>query len=327
MSIKRILFGLQFLILVSFSAFGQQVELRESSSGIDFLINSNTVLSYQTATAKVPEGINESFAMSGFIHPLRTLSGQVLTRIQPEDHYHHYGLWGPWTRATIEGRSVDFWNLGDEKGRVDFGEILQKKEESNRALITVSQNHIDLTASAKGNLAMEEELTISLEPIDSNRYVLDYQREFWTMIPSGMVLDQYRYGGGVFIRAVETWGSATSQILTSESKSRDEADASRARWIMLIGESQHASGKSGILILSNPKNHSHPEPLRVWPSDSNGGKGNVFLGFTPIREEEWKLDFGQKYKLNYRLIVFDGELSFEEADAYWSSYVESLGNY
>lgn len=326
MAIKRVLFGLQFLMLFSFLSVAQKVALKETQTGIDFYLDSIPVLTYHTATAEAPVGVKSSYAMSGFIHPLRTLSGEVLTRIQPEDHVHHYGIWGPWTRATIEGRSVDFWNLGDEKGRVDFGEVLLKKEERDQAMIKVKQNHMDLTQSADGTLAMEEELTISLKPIDSNRFLLDYRREFWTKIPSGMVLDQYRYGGGVFIRAVERWGPTNSQILTSESKSRDEADASRARWVVLWGDSQHASGKSGILFLSHPKNHSHPEPLRVWPSDSNLGKGNVFLGFTPIREKEWKLDFGKNYQLSYRLIVFDGELSVEEAEAYWLSFVKEDGN-
>lgn len=326
MSIKKKLVGLQFLMLISFFSFAQKVALKETQTGIDFFIDSKPVLTYQTATAKTPTGVKESFAMSGFIHPLRTLSGEILTRIQPEDHFHHYGLWGPWTRATIAGRSVDFWNLGDEKGRVEFHEILLTKEGTDQALIKVKQNHIDLTQSAEGTLAMEEELTISLKPIDSNRYMLDYHREFWTTIPSGIVLDQYRYGGGIFFRATENWGSSNSQLLTSESKSWDQADASRARWIMARGASEHKSGKSGLLLLSHPKNYSHPEPLRVWPSDSNQGKGNVFLGFTPIREKEWKLDFGKNYQLRYRLIVFDGELSYEEAEAYWRSFVNGEGN-
>ncbi|WP_297334856.1 PmoA family protein [Algoriphagus sp.] len=325
MVIKKILFGVQLWLGFSFVVMGQTVEILDTPTGIEFWVNSNPVLTYRTAKAEVPKGQKEAFALSGFIHPLQTLSGQVLTRIQPTDHYHHYGIWAPWTRATLEGRTIDFWNLGDEKGRVEFAGILKRKENQQRALVTVRQNHLDLTALGQNTLVLEEDLSIALEPLDSNRYLLDYQRNFWTKIPSGVTLDQYRYGGGIFIRAVEIWGSKNSQILTSEFKTRDQADGTRAKWMMVSGVSGHESGKSGILLLSHPNNHSHPEPLRVWPSDSNQGEGNVFVGFTPTREAEWKLGFGQRYSLNYRLIVFDGELSVEEAETFWLDFVKTTG--
>ena len=40
-----------------------------------------------------------------------TPHGQVLTRIQPPDHYHHYGIWNPWTHTLFENDTVDFWNI------------------------------------------------------------------------------------------------------------------------------------------------------------------------------------------------------------------------
>src|SRR5690606_42107088 len=44
-----------------------------------------------------------AYGRSGFIHPLWSPKGQVLTRVQPEDHYHHYGIWNPWTQLNYEG--------------------------------------------------------------------------------------------------------------------------------------------------------------------------------------------------------------------------------
>ena len=79
-------------------------------------------------------------------------------------------------------------------------------------------------------------------------------------------------------------------------------------------------GRSGILFLSHPANQAHPEPMRMWPPDSNEGKENVFFEFCPIRHQEWVLEPGKAYTLKYRMVVFDGTLSPEDAEAYWSNF-------
>jgi hypothetical protein len=322
MCFKRI-FLLLFLSLVFiFQANSQEVTLQESSKGMDFLLDGKLVLSYQMTKEPVPTGIKEEYSKSGFIHPIQSPSGQILSRIQPGDHYHHYGIWGPYTRATIGGKEVDFWNLGDEKGRVDFSHVLSKKQAGGAAELTVRQNHVDLKAAAESRIAMEEDLRIKVKPADKGRYQVDYTSTLQTAIPGGILLDDYRYGGGIGFRATEVWGDANSSILTSEGKDRATADGSNARWILVTGQSDHPSGKSGILFMSHNTNQAHPEPLRVWPPGQYEGKGNVFIEFCPIRHTSWEIQPGKRYSLTYRMLVFDGELTVQEAENYWKSFVK-----
>ena len=84
----------------------------------------NPILSYYHAVHPVPEGVDPIFRRSGFIHPLYTPDGLVVTSIQPRDHYHHYGIWNPWTVTQIEGREVDFWNLAKGQGTVRFASLI-----------------------------------------------------------------------------------------------------------------------------------------------------------------------------------------------------------
>ncbi|MEY3644621.1 MAG: hypothetical protein RLZZ207_1316 [Bacteroidota bacterium] len=322
MCFKRNFLLLLFSIVFIFRAYSQQVTLQESSKGMDFLLDGKLVLSYQMTKEPVPSGIKQAYSKSGFIHPIQSPSGQVLSRIQPEDHYHHYGIWGPYTRATIEGKEVDFWNLGDEKGRVDFSHVLSKKQAGGAAELTVRQNHIDLKAPAQSQLAIAEDLRIKVKPADKGRYFVDYTSTLQTDIVGGILLDDYRYGGGIGFRATEVWGDANSTILTSEGKDRATADGSNARWILVTGQSDHSSGKSGILFMSHNTNQAHPEPLRVWPPGQYEGKGNVFIEFCPIRHTSWEIQPGKRYSLTYRILVFDGELSVQEADNYWKSFVK-----
>lgn len=310
------------LAVLSTESLAQSVQLVEHEKGIDFLLGEQVVLTYQTATAKAPEGVKKEYEKSGFIHPLRSPSGQILTRIQPKDHYHHFGIWGPYTRASIGGREVDFWNLGDGKGRVDFAEVLSKKQAGGVAELNVRQNHLDLTAPESERLAIKEDLRIKVKPADNGRYSVDYTSTIQTPLEGGVLLDDYRYGGGIGFRATEIWGDKNSTILTSEGHDRRSADGTEAKWILVQGETAAKSGSSGILFLSHATNKVHPEPLRVWPIGQYDGEGNVFIEFCPIRHESWELKKDKKYSLKYRMIVFDGSMSAEEAERYWKAFVK-----
>ncbi|WP_304517031.1 PmoA family protein [Cecembia rubra] len=320
MIFKR-LFGV-IVFLATLPVFAQEVRLSESKQGIDFVVADKVLLTYQTGMAQVPEGVDAKFAKSGFIHPLNSLSGQELTRIQPPDHYHHYGIWGPWTRTLVEGREVDFWNLGDGKGRVDFGHLITKKEHAEYAEIVARQNHIDLLARNGAQVAIEEDLGIRVWNAQGNRYAVDYTTEISTPLSSPVILNAYRYGGGIGFRATSRWGASNSHILTSGGNDRKTADGSFAKWVMVYGESDDPSGQSGILFLSHPNNRAHPEPMRVWPEEDYDGVGNVFVEFCPIRHEAWEIQPGKTNILKYRMIVFDGKLSVEEAEAYWIEFAK-----
>ncbi len=309
------------LLILFAPAVAQKVAIIETSTGIDFLIGQNHVLSYQTAMLDVPEGVKKEFRKSGFIHPLKSPSGEVLTRIQPPDHYHHLGIWGPWTKTKVEGREVDFWNLGDGKGRVDFDHVISQVNKGNYAELVVRQNHTDLLAPNGPQVAIEEDLGIRVQSADKRRYMVDYTTTISTPLKSSIMLEAYRYGGGIGYRATEAWDQGNSTILTSEGYDRTNADGTGGKWVMVHGATGDKSGTSGILFLSHPENQSHPEPMRVWPIDANGGKENVYIEFCPIRYEPWEIEPENKYTLKYRMVVFDGTLTADEAEAYWKAFI------
>lgn len=320
MIFKRLLYISFASFIFIGNTFSQKITMEETKTGINFRSSGQLLLTYQTVKAEVPAGVKVEFSKSGFIHPLLSPTGQVLTRIQPPDHYHHYGIWGPWTKTTIEGREVDFWNLGDGKGRVDFEKVISKKTNSKYSELVVRQNHMDLLAPSGPQLALEENLAIRVWNKEGDRYLVDYSTTISTPLKSSVMLEAYRYGGGIGFRATEKWDHTNSTILTSEGNDRKSADGTFAKWLIVQGESPALSGQSGILFLSHPDNRSHPEPMRVWPEDSNEGKENVFIEFCPIRHESWEILPGKKYTLHYRMVVFDGKMTAAEADEYWKAF-------
>jgi hypothetical protein len=279
------------------------------------------VLDYQFKTVYPPEGVNPLFKRSGFIHPLWSPDGEILSRIQPPDHYHHYGIWGPWTLTHINGREVDFWNLLKGEGTVRFSGFLSQVEGPVFSGFKAFQEHVDFGALGEDQVAMNEILDVRIWNIDNgNAWLIDYTTTLNTPLDSGILLDAYRYGGGIGFRATESWHKDNSTVLTSENKDRLSADGTKAKWCLVDGETASEPGRSGILFMGHPSNREFPEPMRVWPVDANGGRGDLYFEFCPIRHTDWVLKRGKDYSLKYRLLVFDGSVSAEESETYWQGF-------
>jgi hypothetical protein len=299
-------------------ATGYHTEIKEGA--LNLYREDRPVLSYQIEENIPPKGISRLYKRSGFLHPVYSPGGEVLTRVQAPDHYHHYGIWNPWTLTFIGKREVDFWNLLKGEGTVRFSGLLSKVEGPVFTGFRVHQEHIDFGAIGADAIALNELFDVRIWNIKNKRYILDYTSTLNTPLDSGILFAAYRYGGGIGWRATEKWTNNNSSVLTSEGKERKDADGSRARWCIVEGESATGEGRSGILFLSYPANRMHPEPMRVWPPDANGGRGDMFFEFCPIRYKDWKIEKNNDYTLRYRMIIFDGKMSVDEAENYWQAF-------
>jgi hypothetical protein len=299
-----------------------KVRVQKKHKDLSLIGKEKPVLNYRFETTFPPEGVNPLYKRSGFIHPLWSPGGEVLSRIQPPDHYHHYGIWGPWTLTHIDDREVDFWNLAKGQGTVKFAEFLSKVEGEIFSGFKALQQHIDFGAQGPDQVAMNEILDVRVWSVSEKVRVIDYTTTLNSPLSNGIMLDAYRYGGGIGFRATEKWHKDNCTVLTSDGKVRAEADGTFARWCIVEGESDVSEGRSGILFLSHPANRMHPEPMRVWPLDANGGRGDMYFEFVPIRHEDWKLEPLQDYTLKYRMVVFDGKMDAETAEKYWNSFAK-----
>jgi len=277
------------------------------------------IMSYQIETVNPPKGVSSFYKRSAFLHPVYSPEGEVLTRIQAPDHYHHYGIWNPWTLTFIGKREVDFWNLMKGEGTVRFAGLISQVEGPVYTGFKSLQEHVDFGAVGGDAVAMNELFDVRVWNIANQRYMFDYASTLNTPLDSGILLAAYRYGGGIGYRATEKWNKDNSSVLTSEGKVRKNADGSNARWCIIEGESATKEGRSGILFMSFPANRMHPEPMRVWPEDQNG-RGDVYFEFCPIRHKDWKIEKGNDYTLRYRLVIFDGKMTPEEAENYWQAF-------
>ena len=299
-----------------------KMEASKENGALTLQANNKNLLRYQFETVYPPAGVDTAFKRNAFIHPLWSPHGQVLTRIQPPDHYHHYGIWNPWTHVLYKNDTVDFWNIGGKKGTVRFAGFANIMEGPVYAGFTARHDHVVFQKNGGEEVALKEWQTVRIyRPApDSDYYIADIDIEMQCATKEPVLLLEYRYGG-LGWRTTEKWDRNNSEVITSEGKTRKDADGSRAAWCIVQGAIDN--DYAGVVMMSYPANYNHPEPLRIWPEDQYN-RGDMFANFSPTKDRDWLLEPGKKYLLKYRLLVYNGKYTPEKAGAAWQQFAQPL---
>ena len=295
------------------------VDLLPGDGSLFVMSGKAPALEYHDAPVAPPEGVSPVYTRGGFIHPLWSPKGEVLTMIHPSNHWHHLGLWMPWTHTEFEGRQVDFWNLVAGQGTVRLAGYKSQTAGPVWGGFVAKLDHVDLSAPEGEKTALNEERDVRVARVGGARdfaWVVDFTSTQRCASDSPLTLEKYRYGG-FGLRGRPDWTVENSRFLTSEGKTRENANTSRARWCIVDGETK--AGRSGIVFMSHPENHMFPEPMRIWTPGMDG----IFFNWCPIQEataKEWVLQPGNDYIFRYRMYVYDGELTAADADRLWNDF-------
>jgi len=298
--------------------FNNSTALKTETS-ITFNANNRNLLRYNDATVYPPAKIDTIFKRSGFIHPLWTPHGQELTRIQAPDHYHHYGIWNPWTHVAFEKDTVDFWNLKSKQGTVRFAKLVSKTEGPIFSEIQALHEHVVFKKGGGEKVALNELQTIRVYPPerDNDYYIVDITSQMNCATENPFHILEYRYAGMGW-RTTEFWNNTNCEVLTSEGKTRKDTDGTRAKWCIVQGELP-GNDTGGVAFLAYPSNYNFPEPMRIWTLNTNV-RGDMFFSFAPTKDRNWLLEPGKTYVLKYRLVVFNGKFDQAKAESAWQNF-------
>ncbi len=293
----------------------ESVQVLEQRNRLTITVAGHPVLGYQAQGALPRAEINPIFRRGGYLHPIYTPSGLIVTDDYPPNHLHHHGIWFAWTRTEFEGRKPDFWNMGDGSGTVEFQALDETWSGAVQAGFRARHRYVDLSGPSPKTVLNEvwevKVYRLGAGPQPYELFDLAVTQQCAT--PSPLILPEYHYGGMGF-RGHRDWdGKENAFFLTSEGRNRADGHGRRARWCHIGGR---VEGRlAGIAILCHPANFRAPQPMRIHPTEP-------FFCFAPSQMGRWEIVPGQAYLSRYRYIVADGPPDRAELDRLWNDYAD-----
>jgi len=281
--------------------------------GVALAVDTRAVARYQLG-GKLPAGMARSLLRGGYLHPVYTPGGALVTDDYAESHRHHHGIWTAWAKSSFEGREIDFWNMDDGTAKVDFDALLSTWQGPVHAGLAARHLFVDLSGPAP-ETALVESWRITVYATHSKAvpyFVIDLE-SVQEASASPVVLSEYRYGG-LGIHGHASWtGPEGARFLTSEGKTRLDGDGTRGRWCHIGGLVN--GSQAGLAVLDHPGNFRAPQPLRLNPKDA-------FFSYAPVREGSFVIEPGRPLASRYRFIVSDGPPDPALLDRLWRDFAE-----
>jgi len=279
------------------------VSLTQKAEGMAVAVNGKPLFFYHTQPAIPPADSPSSYQRSGFIHPLFSPTGKILTDDFPIGHAHQHGIFMAWVHTRFRDSLVDFWNTMERLGRVEHVKILKADAGYVMARMQINLRH---KSSLFGEILSEQWL-VSVYPV-SDYFLFDIESDQTNTSTDTLFLEQYRYGGMAY-RGSREWNPADSShfggdwvITTSEGKDRITANHTHARWV-------DASGKvggemNGLTIFDHPSNFRYPQTMRVHPD-------MPYWVYAPVVDAPFNIPPGAHYKSRYRYLVHRGPMDVQ----------------
>lgn len=298
----------------SYSASGDTgARVTQMTSTLALSASGREILQFYHRENHPPDSLGPVYRRGGYIHPVRTPSGTVLTgHLDGPYHMHHSGIWSAWTNTQFQGRKPDFWNAQLLSARVDIDTLLATWSGAVHAGFQSVNRFTDLTTGSPVTALLEHwDVRAYAIPATAGVFVFDVTLTQTVSPGAPLVLPEYLYGG-VGFRGHPDWNDTlTTTILTSEGLGRLDGHATRARWAHFGGWTDGKLG--GVAIMGHPSNVRFPQPMRIHPT-------MPFFNFAPTQLGEMSIQPGKPYVVRYRYVTYDGEPDAVLIERMWTDF-------
>ncbi len=290
---------------------GSGVSVKNAEGELHVSALGRTLFSYRTASDRLPRAdIPEHYKRAGYLHPVLSPAGRLVTGDFHPRREHHHGLWSAWTSTRFQGRKPDFWNVQAKTGSVEFAGVDAHWSGPVHGGFSGRKTFLDRSVTPH-QAALHEFWTVTTYPV-SEATVIDLLVTQVCATRDPLVLPRYRYGGMGYRGNSQWTGRDLPKILTSEGETdRVKAHTQKVRWLHVGGPVEGAW--AGLAMMDHPENFRSPQPVRV-------GESEPFFCFSPSQGGDWSIEPGKPYVARYRFVVMDGEPDAKTLDAYWAGH-------
>jgi hypothetical protein len=317
---------LVFVVLPAVSLGGERLRTVESEASIDVLCGDALVLRYNKVAPKAPDEARRVYERSGYIHPLYSPQGRLVSGDFAADHPHQHGLFVAWKNTSFQGRQLDFWNHHAKTGTgtVLHDQVVSIQDDPHVAGFQVAVKHCAIDPAAGQQVILKDVWTVRVQIAEDDslgrHYVVDFQVAQTNVTEHPLTINEYHYGG-IGFRGSNAWYSDQSakalaavaktpdqplpamevtrhRFLTSEGKDRRLGNHSRPDWTMLYGFVDDGQ-VAGVRVTPLETNLRYPDPMRLHPT-------KPYFSISPCVAGAFDILPGETYRADYRFEIFDG---------------------
>ncbi|KAA5545290.1 hypothetical protein FYK55_06440 [Roseiconus nitratireducens] len=281
------------------------------------------VLRYNIVPPPAPDQAREIYERSGYIHPIFTPAGKLLTGDFAADHPHQHGLFAAWTQTTFRGKTVDFWNQQKGSGIVLHDRVISTDSQPDQAQFQVAVRHCALDKEGSSTPILDDVWTVRVGADVREGQATEYRIEFsiaqTNVTEAPLQIEEYHYGG-IGFRGNNDWYSEAGakaltkfarseradprpplsvtrhRFLTSEGADRFGGNHTRPEWTELFG--LVGDGLAAVRVSGSPDNADHPHPVRLHPT-------KPYFSISPCYLGAFQIAPGETYRASYQFVVTD----------------------
>ncbi len=315
-----ITFTLYLVFACTSPLVSQELSVVETTDTVQLVKGSQPIFQYNKKPTAQAASAKPVYSRSGYIHPLYSPSGKVVTGDYAPDHAHQHGLFFAWTKSKFRGEATEFWNQAREQGDVRYSRYLGS--ETSDATASLGFEQIFTSGKDSDEAILTEVWQIEVPKVKApGCFVFDLTSTQSCATADPLEILQHHYGG-MAIRGSSDWLSQDEagqekpegRMLTSRGKTRLDGNHSRPDWVAMYGP---VDGHTcGVVVMSHPSNFRSPQWVRLHPS-------KPYFVFAPMVEAPFTIEPDQPYVSRFRYLTFDGEPDIESIKSLWNDFAKS----
>lgn len=319
----RITIPIALMLLLGPASFAcaQELRIEQTEQALTVLRGDKSILVYNIQPPPAPDGIDKVFERTGFLHPVTSPAGSVLTATYPIDHAHQSGIFAAWVKTTYKERVIDFWNLAGKTGRVSHEKVVGTNKHTDGSVSFQVDLLHRIVAEPQVDV-LHEHWTVTVKPTDGSYYLFDIETTQEAITDEPLVIEKYHYGGVAYRGSVRwllpTDGGKSKQeiepntMVNNLGQDRIEGNHAHTNWVSNSGE---LGGKpAGLVMLSHPRNFRAPQAARLHPT-------KPYFVYSPCVDGQFKIDREHPYHAQYRFLVTDKLTDAKWIDQQWQTWI------
>ncbi len=246
-----------------------------------------------------------------YLHPVRTLAGDVVTAFRPHDHRWHKGV--QMTATDVSGEN--FWGgvtYVRDRGYAALSNVGTMRHEE----FEVDGARFDERLSwftEEGERWVGESRSFTVRDVEDDSWTLDFATTLTNLRAEPLVFGSPTTNGrelagytGFFWRGPRSFTDGT--VIAADGGAGQEMMGKAARWLAFVGRHDEVDRWSTLLFLDHPDNKNTHWFVRSTP----------FAAVNPsfAFHDTVELAPGAALALRYRLVVADGEWDRAQLESY-----------